>query len=338
MWITEAERIPVRSIAEKLGLSRGRSGSFGPCPVCGALKRGSTDKRGPIGFRRDDKGWKCHACGTYGSGIDLVAVRLCGAKFKESDSQTKDKVSEWFSGPRSITAPMPTPKTTTKAAGDFPPQEEVVNLWKSSSTLSKLPENHEVFAFLRSRNLHLVSLAQTGIARVTPDRKDYRWPKWWPGGRAVKWRLIVPAFDVNGQFRSLHARAISETANAPKTLWPSGFQAAGLFMPNRHAVKMMRGEKQELDGLLIVEGITDFIKASTEACREGMNIAVIGGTSGSFSCVGNLQIPDGIKIYIGTDPDAKGDQYATAIQTKLGSRTTYRLPLRSIDGGDGARP
>lgn len=336
MWINEAEKIPVRTIAQKLGLSSGRSGSFGPCPHCGAVTRGSTDKRGPIGFRRDEKGWKCHKCGLSGSGIDLVSVRICGLKFKDADNQTRDKVNAFFQGPEIIETPMPKPKV--KVGPDFPPQDEVVGLWKSSHTLSKLREDHEVFSFLRSRNLHLVSLAQVGIARVTPDRGDYRWPKWWPGGRSMKWRLIVPAFDSKGQFRSIHARAISETNNAPKTLWPSGFQAGGLFMPNRFAVKMMRNEEQSIDGLIFVEGITDFIKVSTEAHREGMKLAVLGGTSGSFSSVGKLSIPNGLKIYIGTDPDAKGDQYATTIQTQLGSREAYRLPLRNIEGAEGDRP
>ena len=336
VWMNEAEKVPVRMIAQKLGLSSGRSGSFGPCPHCGALARGSSDKRGPLGFRRDDKGWKCHKCGMAGSGIDLVSVRLCGLKFRDADSQTKDKVSLWFQGPNAIETPMPKPAVVN--GEDFPPREEVLDLWKESYSLNKLEENHSVFKFLRSRNLHLVSLSQTGIARVTPDRNAYRWPKWWPGGRSMKWRLIVPAFDSKGQFRSIHARAISETNNAPKTLWPSGFQAAGLFMPNRFAVKMMRSEKQDIDGLMFVEGITDFIKASTEAQREGLKLAILGGTSGSFSSVSKLSIPEGIKIYIGTDPDAKGDTYATTIQTQLGSRTTYRLPLRSLEGATGDRP
>ena len=334
--MSEAEKIPVRLIAQKLGLTSGRSGSFGPCPVCGATVRGSTDKRGPLGFRRDEKGWKCHKCQNTGSGIDLVSVRFCGLKFKDADPQTKDKVSAWFQGPTIVDAPMPKP--TASSGEDFPPRNEVLSLWKESYTLNKLDKNHEVFAFLSSRNLHLVSLSQTGIARVTPDRNEYRWPKWWPGGRSMKWRLIVPAFDSKGQFRSIHARAISETNNAPKTLWPSGFQAGGLFMPNRFAVKMMRNEEQELDGLIFVEGITDFIKVSTEAHREGLKLAVLGGTSGSFSSVSKLNIPDGIKVYIGTDPDSKGDLYATTIQTQLGSRESFRLPLRNFEGANGDRP
>ena len=340
MWMNEAEKVPVQAVAQKLGLTPGKSGSFGPCPCCGSVVRGSTDKRGPIGIRRDQKGWKCHKCGMVGSGIDLVAARLCGLKFKDADSQTKDKVNAWFQGSdvREDVLSKPMPKPTVKLDGDFPPREEVMGLWKSSHTLNRLEENHEVFEFLKLRKVHLASLSQTGVVRVTPDRNQYRWPKWWPGGRSMKWRLIVPAFDSKGQFRSIHARAIGETNNAPKTLWPSGFQASGLFMPNRFAVKMMRKEDQDIDGLIFVEGITDFIKVSTEAHREGLKLAVLGGTSGSFSSVSKLSIPSGVKVYIGTDPDAKGDSYATTIQTQLGSRVAYRLPLRSLEGATGGRP
>jgi len=154
----------------------------------------------------------------------------------------------------------------------------------------------------------------------------------------MTWRLIVPAFDAEGSFCSLHARAVCDTNGAPKTLWPSGFQAGGLFMPNRHAVKMMQGKPEGIDGVLFVEGITDFIKASSEAERESIKLAVLGGTSGSFKSAGKLNIPAGIDIYVGTDPDQKGDEYASTIQMQLGSRACYRLPLGEVDGGNGERP
>tara|TARA_R100000458_G_C8255715_1_gene231863 strand:+ start:49 stop:513 length:465 start_codon:yes stop_codon:yes gene_type:complete len=154
----------------------------------------------------------------------------------------------------------------------------------------------------------------------------------------MTWRLIVPAFDAEGRFCSIHARATCETNGAPKTLWPSGFQAGGLFMPNRYAVKMMKGSVVEIDGVLFVEGITDFIKVSAVAEKEGLKLAVLGGTSGSFGSVDKLGIPDGVDIYVGTDPDLKGDEYARTIQMQLGSRACYRLPLAEVEGGEVERP
>jgi len=336
VWINQVESIAVSEIAKKLGLTQGRSGSFGPCFQCGAEQRGSTDKRGPIGLRRDDLGWKCHKCGHGGSGIDLVSYAHCCRSFKEANDHARDQVREWFEEMKSLEPMKPkNDKHPAKKKSQRPPIKEVHALWKKSFRLHEIPKDDVVLEFLKSRNLNLEALARTGVARVTPSRRDYDWPRWWPGGRSMTWRLIVPAFDANGTFCSLHARAVVQTNGAPKTLWPSGFQAGGLFMPNRHAVKMMKGEAEELDGVLFVEGITDFLKVVAEAENDSMRLAVLGGTSGSFSSVGKLNIPDDIDIYVGTDPDQKGDEYANTIQMQLNSRNCYRLPL---NGGDGARP
>ena len=336
MWLSQVETVAVSEIAQKLGLQSGRSGSFGPCPECEAKARGSTDKRGPIGLRRDNLGWKCHACGTGGSGVDLVSIRLTRRKFKDADQRGKNSVRGWYEDNADLEPIRPNESKETR--GNRPPVSEVQALWKQSLKLSQVSADDPVLGYLRSRNLNLEALALTGVVRVTPNKGDYEWPKWWPGGRSMSWRLIAPAFDATGQFCSLHGRAVVDTKGAPKTLWPSGFQASGLFMPNRQAVKMMRGKGKPADGLLFVEGITDFIKASSVAESEGLDLAVLGGTSGSFQSIGQIRIPDEMKIYVGTDPDDKGDQYAKTIQMQLGGKKSFRLPLRSVDGGDGERP
>jgi 5S rRNA maturation endonuclease (ribonuclease M5) len=229
------------------------------------------------------------------------------------------------------------PKIIKESKNIRPPINEVHALWRKSYKLNQLTQDDDVLAFLQSRELNLDALARTGVARVTPNRRDYDWPKWWPGGRSMMWRLIVPAFDTNGTFCSLHARAIGQTNGAPKTLWPSGFQAGGLFMPNRHAVKMLKGDATGIDSVLFVEGITDFLKVVSEAEQESLQLAVFAGTSGSFGSVSKINIPDDVDVYIGTDPDAKGDEYAQTIQMQLSPRTCYRLALVDEDGGDGAR-
>lgn len=336
MWLKKVESIAVSGIAKNLGMSIMKGGSSGPCPYCNAEQRGSTDKRGPIGFRRDDLGWKCHKCGNGGSGIDLVCYSICGKSFKEAQSSDKDKTREWFEGSKNLE--VITPEKAKKLNNSRPPRQEVHSLWKSSLKLHEVPKEDPVLSFLESRNLNMEALARTGVARVTPSKRDYQWPKWWPGGRSMTWRLIVPAFDVSGAFCSLHARAVCDTNGAPKTLWPSGFQAGGLFMPNRYAVKMMQGKQADIDGVLFVEGITDFLKVSSEAERESIKLAIFGGTSGSFGSAGKLNIPDGMDVFVGTDPDQKGDEYASTIQMQLGSTVCYRLPLGEVEGGEGERP
>ena len=334
MWIQAAERIAVTEVAQRLGLTLMKANSIGPCPSCATKERGSKDKRGAIGIRTDNKGWACHRCGAKGSGIDLVSMCLGGSKFSELSKEYKDKVAAWFDGEIRAGANVLTePK---KLRGQRPPVDEVKDLWKNCLQLHNLDQKDECISFLSSRNLNLSALAKSGVVRFTPKKSDYNWPEWWPAGRSNLWRVVVPAFDDTGNFVSLHGRAICTPEHAPKTLWPKGFEAKGLLMPNRFAVKMMRGMAVDLDGVLFVEGLTDFLKCSAEVEDLNLNLAVMGGTSGSFDSISKLKIPKGVKIYIGTDPDEQGREYASKIQMQLKDRVSYRIPLEEFAGGTDA--
>tara|TARA_R110002020_G_scaffold430022_3_gene639702 strand:+ start:451 stop:1449 length:999 start_codon:yes stop_codon:yes gene_type:complete len=332
--LQQAEKIAVSEIAQRLGLKSLRSNSWGPCPNCNAVERGSNDKRGTIGLNTDNVGWACHRCKVKGSGIDLVSFHLGGSKFKQLDQLNKKKVQVWFQGEISDGANIS--EKPQKLRGSRPPLAEVQSLWNSSFKLHQLSRDHQAISFLKSRNLNLEALAKSGVARITPEQSNYTWPTWWPAGRSRLWRVIVPAFNQFGQFSSLHGRAIDLPKAGPKTLWPKGFEAKGLFMPNRFAVKMMRTEDVDIDGVLFVEGITDFMKCSAEVEDLGLKIAILGGTSGSFGIVSELKIPKETKIYIGTDPDQQGREYANRIQLQLADRISYRIPLEDLVGDSDA--
>lgn len=331
MWIHAAEKIAVAEVAQRLGLQSLKSNSWGPCPNCHALHRGSKDKRGTIGLRTDNKGWKCHRCDAGGSGIDLVSFYVGGSKFSGLNQLDKQKVQVWFEGEINDGAQIH--EELPKLRGSRPPIVEVQKLWKTSFQLNQVKSDDTAISFLKTRNLNLEALSKSGVVRITPDKSQYDWPEWWPAGRSHLWRVIVPAFDEHGKFVSIHGRAVKTPESAPKTLWPKGFEAKGLFMPNRHAVKMLRGQAADLEGLLFVEGLTDFMKCSAEVEDLNMNLAVLGGTSGSFGSVGQLKIPKHLKIYIGTDPDEQGKEYANRIQLQLPGRTSYRIPLENLVGG-----
>jgi 5S rRNA maturation endonuclease (ribonuclease M5) len=256
---------------------------------------------------------------------------LGGNKFSQLSQHDKDKVRVWFEGEINDGAKIY--NDPPKLRGERPPIKEVHHLWKSSSKLNQVNEDDEAIAFLKSRNLDMNALSKSGVVRITPNRSEYSWPSWWPSGRSQIWRVIVPAFDQEGKFVSVHGRAVRPPSAGPKTLWPKGFEAKGLFMPNRHAVKMIRGQAIDLDGLLFVEGLTDFLKCSAEVEDLKINLAILAGASGSFSAVNHLKIPKNIKIYVGTDPDEQGKEYANKIQLQLPGRTTYRIPLENLMGG-----
>ena len=82
-----------------------------------------------------------------------------------------------------------------------------------------------------------------------------------------------------------------------------------------------------------MEGLTDFLKCSSEVEDLDIPLAVLAGTSGSFTNIQKLNIPKDVKIYIGTDPDEQGREYANKIQLQLPGRTTYRIPLENFMGG-----
>jgi len=101
-----------------------------------------------------------------------------------------------------------------------------------------------------------------------------------------------------------------------------------LLMANENAIHMMRGNViPDIHGFLICEGITDFMRACEQAHRESIPLAIVAGTSGSFKAISKIKIPTQTKIFIGTDTDEQGDEYAALICDQLPEHATYRLPL-----------
>lgn len=88
-WIAAVKAaVGIGALVPELGMSRGRQGSMGPCPACGASERGSGDRRGPLGATSDDKGWACHrtGCGAKGDALDLVSRVRVGKPSAELDA------------------------------------------------------------------------------------------------------------------------------------------------------------------------------------------------------------------------------------------------------------
>tara|TARA_R100000426_G_scaffold76494_1_gene53964 strand:- start:125 stop:439 length:315 start_codon:yes stop_codon:yes gene_type:complete len=104
-------------------------------------------------------------------------------------------------------------------------------------------------------------------------------------------------------------------------------------MANAAAQQLMRTKQAtSIDGLLICEGITDYMRACEQAHRESLSLAIMAGTSGSFKSLGKMNIPNEMKVFIATDSDDSGDDYASEICDQLPQHTLYRVPLESIDG------
>ncbi len=95
-WDTVRDRATVADVAAALGLADGKRGAFGPCPACNGDRRGSADRRPPVGVTGDGHGWSCFPCGAKGDALDLAALRIAGAALGELDTKRRGEVRAWF--------------------------------------------------------------------------------------------------------------------------------------------------------------------------------------------------------------------------------------------------
>ena len=98
-WIDEVgQRATVQEAASAVGMKRVRGNSLTPCPACGADQRGSADRRGPIGVRRDDKGWKCFKCEASGDALELATLRWTGQRLRDLNPDQRLQVRDRAAG------------------------------------------------------------------------------------------------------------------------------------------------------------------------------------------------------------------------------------------------
>lgn len=82
------------TVARALGKDAGHQNSFGPCPACGADKRGGSDRRKPCGTDRESKGWHCWVCSAKGDAAEILAYHFTGKSSKELDSDGWEKLRQ----------------------------------------------------------------------------------------------------------------------------------------------------------------------------------------------------------------------------------------------------
>tara|TARA_R100000008_G_scaffold75783_1_gene55223 strand:- start:2453 stop:3514 length:1062 start_codon:yes stop_codon:yes gene_type:complete len=343
LWIENVKQAATTTqVAKLLGAKPGKNKSFGPCPACKNERRSKTDQRKPLTIYSTGK-WVCYACSAKGDGVDLVSIHLHGARLGAVSKDKVKAVRGWFASHGFCENGQATPKIPTgrpqreKKQEDQnvyvkrgrPPAHEIVSLWKSSLYPNKAVEssrpNDPLVKWLLNREFSPQTLKNTGLIKVTPLGVDYEYPEWWPRQWSYSIRLITPAYEPNGKVASLHGRSVVKSG--PKTRWPLGYEAGGLWMANRSGVHMMRGQKPRLSGVLICEGITDLMRAACQNIDQALGLAVLAGTSGSFRHVHQASIPKDLPVYLATDDDGTGDKYARIVVEKLKHNRIYRLNL-----------
>jgi hypothetical protein len=142
---------------------------------------------------------------------------------------------------------------------------------------------------------------------------------------------MVPAFDAEGQMRSVRAWRISE-GDTPKRLPPGGHRVSGLVLADAGALAMLQRERAPRR-IIVVEGEPNLLTWATWLARNGSGaeLAVLGLFSGSWTAEIAASVPGGAAVFIRTDHDAAGDTYGAAVNETLGQRCDVRR-LRVSEG------
>lgn len=215
-WMDDARVVPARAVAGGLGLEV-RRGALTPCPACNADRRGSTDRRAPIGLRPDESGWRCHSCGVAGDGLRLATLALTG-KPDRLTGEEWGTVRAWYASQgwcdpdaRRDAGPTPRPvrRTPPKPAPETAPERldlgDVVALWEAASPVDGEARSR---GWLESRGLDPVRVAALDLARALPPGLTCpSWARfggrsWVDGGRT----LVLPCHDSQGELVGLRAR------------------------------------------------------------------------------------------------------------------------------------
>ena len=345
-WIDEAKQAELGQIASLLGLEQGRGRSLTPCPSCQAVHRSESqrDFRGPVGVRADAHGWACHRCHAKGDALDLVAFAVAADKLRHLDEADRQRVWDWYAdrgfctprtghtgqSPKPVIGTQPVRSSVPAEVGAYaeshrPPTDEVERLWDMTTSVRKTLSRHRVgnvSVFLTLRKLERLDPALQKVVRVTP--LDHDWPAWWPARWAKHFRLVTRAWEPDGRLGSLHARAVPLYSRhefgkiiaepARKTTWPKGCQAGELLFADTLGHALLKGQRPDgIDKVLIVEGLTDLMRATHAVACGQMPVAVVGGTSGSWRALERVKWPHDLSFYVATDPDPTGHKYAQEI-------------------------
>ena len=296
-WPAEVDAATTTAeVAAALGLTVRRRKFLTP-PCCN-----DQDPRGAAGIPSGNPRLWCCKCGAKGNMIQLVALALTG-QVKPADWAP---VRGWFaargwcSGPTDVTWTPPPPR---------PPPPELPYPENPRALLAlgcPVGDDPAVAAYWSARGFG----SERRAACALPARAY--WPEWWGCGFAGLWRLAVPAYDAQGEVRSVHARAIDDELGRAKgkTRWPKGCRSSRLlFADPLLGVWLLRGQSIP-ERVVVVEGLTDYL-ALCSLRLPGW--AILGAAAGGFAALAEVRFPPGCDVVAGTDGDAPGEAYAREI-------------------------
>ena len=319
-WWEEIQNSGILPVATSLGLNI-RKNMLSPCPKCNAEKRGSTDKRYPIGLNTSSNGWKCHKCDTTGSTIDLISFKLNGKRYRELHSEQRKSVYKWAvnnkhavrnhrQAYKKIIKPIPkknTPKIPTDPNSPFRWNEKLPQLYKQR--LHK-DEGLKVLEFLAYRKLDL-DVIKTADLGAMNDPKTGNW-------------LVIPLKNKEGKIVNMRFRSIPPLK---KTFRSCPNQPLPLY-----GCETLTTERENQD-LIITEGELDVLAMRSIGYIDN----VVSGTAGAQAnwkddWLDSIEPFQSFSIFY--DNDKAGNEGAEKLAKKLGLYRCARTKLKTKDVGE----
>jgi hypothetical protein len=314
-----------RKLCDALGLTKGAerqaAGLLVACPAHGERTPSCSVTRGRDGTIRV----RCFGCDWTGDALTLVAVvhnldvrndfrevlleaaGIAGLHHVVDELRGK---AEWKPRPAPI-MPEPLPDV------DYPPAEEVSDVWEASDFASRDAVASE---YLKGRRLSPEDASQLGLLRVLPPATEVpiTLPSWAHYG-SLSWqrsghRMVVPVYDHTGTMRSLRAWRIEGDAPA-KRVPPVRCKATGLLMANSGALQILR-DRCAPRRVLVVEGEPDF----TTAAIRWHDLAIFGVINGGWSEEFAKRVPLGSEVIVATHHDTAGEKYAALVASTVKTR------------------
>jgi hypothetical protein len=257
--------------------------------------------------------WKpCPECGKdrVAVGERVISCFACGLRLDavgaaRRDGRTWEEAAEWATGGVSVEPAEFRPTPAVELA--YPPG--VLDLW---SACRRVDRDRDVARWLDSRGVDVDVIARMDLARALPSRGVPEWAAGWLAG----WRCVLPAWDAWGVMRTLRARWTSEGAPSfgGKTMPPKGYGLAGTALAGPVCPPLDVGD------VLVVEGEPAYLHAVSRV----RGVAVVGVYAGCGGRAMWSRVRG--RVWVATDADAPGDDYAAKISGWCPSAVRVRPP------------
>jgi len=324
-WYEQINNSGLHAVASALGLTI-RKNTVSPCPSCGAEKRGSHDKRLPIGCKKNLQGSMCHSCKATGNTIDLISYTLQGNRYRELDKDSRKSIMIWseenqlhikeqsnvydkiVSTYNLSNSQVPTTKVEEDPNSPFKFEDEIH--LKYHENLYSTPFGLLIIEYLteyRRISDEVIRLFKIGAML---DKFDQIW-------------IVIPLQNKEGKVVNLKFRSLPKNSTEKKKIRHCSGREMVLF--NCHNLDHITNED-----VIITEGEFDVLSYLSV----DINMNVVSGTTGAKSDWNDTWL-DCIEpfdnIYINYDLDDVGKEGADKLSSRLSKDRCYLMSCNNYN-------